>query len=169
MWFFFYPFTTQQDKALERHPLDRVTQFFANGNTNAKELELFSAEGWTAKCCAEKKNVSSIQRLGCGDTLHMTVVHFTWHPEEKHSPPLPKEPGRSQSGCFSTSQIILLGSCPFLSAMCCDLYFFPPVQNKHEMNMVGRLHLVWLTLFSQKKGILGNCLMCVSHSVLSDS
>lgn len=82
-WFFFYPFTTQQDKALERHPLDRVTQFL--------QMETPMPKNWNClvqrdeqKHCAEQKNVSIIQRLGCSDTLHMTVVHFTWHPEEKH-------------------------------------------------------------------------------------
>ena len=125
MWFLFYPFTTQQDKALERHPLDRVTQFL--------QMETPMPKNWN--CLVQRDE----QKMLCWtkERKHHSKVRLQWHPahdcgplhlapEEKHSPPLPKQPGWSQSGYFPTSQIILLGSCPFLRPVCCDLYSRPP-------------------------------------------
>lgn len=135
MWIFFYPLTTQQDKALERQPLDRVTQFL--------QMEMLMPKNWNClvpraeekTLCRTKKHVSSIQRLGHSDTRHTTVALLRLAPRGKHSHLLPEQPGWSQSSYFPTRQITLFFSllCGFDFNVFWALFFFP-IQN----NMVGR-------------------------------
>lgn len=159
MWIFFYPFTTQQDKALERQPLDRVTQF--------SQMETLVPKNWKClvqrlkrKCRVEPENVSSIQRLGCSDTLHTIVALSTWHPQEKRSPL-----------CHATwvvtvlllflqpNYFILLDSCPFSTWMYGDLYLFSGFRRSMKWIWWSELH----QLFTQRRGIPCDCL----HSHLS--
>lgn len=125
IWLFFYPFTTQQDEALERQPLDKVTQFFAHGNSNAKELELFSAEGWGENITLKQKNVSSSRGQAA-----VTHRRRSWPAAPAPGGPtvrrLPEQSGWPPSPGVPTSQsfLILLSTHPFEPCVRHGLWFF---------------------------------------------
>lgn len=126
MWIFFYPFTAQQDKALERQPLDRVTQF--------SQMEIPMPKNWNclvqraeekAPCWAKERKQHSKVRLERQAAHDCGPLHLA--PRGKTLPSLPEQAGWSQSRSFShqPNYFILLDSCPFLMRVYCDLYFFP--------------------------------------------
>ena len=66
-WFFFYPFTTQQDKALERHPLDRVTQFL--------QMETPMPKNWN--CLVQRDEQKTL--CWTKERKHHPKVRLQWH------------------------------------------------------------------------------------------
>ena len=152
MWFSFYPFTPQQDKALERHPLDRVTQFLQMETPMPKNWNcLVQRDEQQMLCWTKERKQHSKVRLQWHIAHHCGPLHLAPRGETLPSP---------AKGTWVVT-VRLLFYQPnhyfrFSSFSECyvlwPLFFAPPVQNKHEMNMVGRLHLCMANTLQPEKG-----------------
>lgn len=74
MWIFFYPLTTQQDKALERQPLDRVTQ--------SLQMETSMPENWN--CLVQRDEEKTL--CWTKQRKQHSKVRTQWHTAHKWGP-----------------------------------------------------------------------------------